>query len=100
AAGEAWRPVGEMYEPSVPDQRPYTLRPPLGVGGLTTPWNFPIPLPGRKPPPAMIYGNTLVLKLGYEAPRTGLHIAECFAEAGLPAGVRKGVTVSGRGVGG
>jgi aldehyde dehydrogenase (NAD+) len=37
--------------------------------------------------PALIYGNAVVLKLALEAPRTGLHIAECFAEAGLPAGV-------------
>ena len=87
AAGEVWRPVGEMYEPSVPDQRLYTLRRPLGVVGLITPWNFPIAIPVWKLAPALIYGNTLVLKLGYEAPRTGLHVAECFAEAGLPAGV-------------
>ena len=86
AAGEAWRPIGEMYEPSVADQRLFTLRRPLGVVGLITPWNFPIAIPVWKLAPALIYGNTLVLKLGYEAPRTGLHVAECFAEAGLPAG--------------
>ncbi len=45
--------------------------------------------------PALIYGNTAVLKLGYEAPRTGLHVAECFAEAGLPAGVLNVLTGSG-----
>ena len=87
AAGEACRPIGEMYEPSVADQRLFTLRRPLGVVGLITPWNFPIAIPVWKLAPALIYGNTLVLKLGYEAPRTGLHVAECFAEAGLPAGV-------------
>src|SRR4029450_8993454 len=85
AAGEAWRPVGEMYEPSVPLQRLYTLRRPLGVVGLITPWNFAAAIPVWKLAPALIYGNTVVLKLGYEAPRTGLHIAECFAEAALPA---------------
>jgi alpha-ketoglutaric semialdehyde dehydrogenase len=99
AAGEAWRPVGEMYEPSVPDQRLYTLRRPLGVVGLITPWNFPIAIPVWKLAPALIYGNTLVLKLGYEAPRTGLHVAECFAEAGLPAGVLNVLTGSGSKVG-
>jgi aldehyde dehydrogenase (NAD+) len=99
AAGEAWRPVGEMYEPSVPNQRLYTLRRPLGVVGLITPWNFPVAIPVWKLAPALIYGNTVVLKLGYEAPRTGLHIAESFAEAGLPAGVLNVLTGAGSKVG-
>ena len=87
SAGEAYRPAGEVYEPSVGNQTLYTRRRPLGVVGLITPWNFPVAIPVWKLAPALIYGNTVVLKLGYEAPRTGLHIAECFAEAGLPAGV-------------
>ena len=95
AAGEAWRPIGELYEPSVANQRLYTMRRPLGVVGLITPWNFPIAIPVWKMAPALIYGNTIVLKLGYEAPRTGLHVAECFAEAGLPAGVLNVLTGSG-----
>jgi alpha-ketoglutaric semialdehyde dehydrogenase len=95
AAGEAWRPIGEMYAPSVADQRLYTLRRPLGAVGLITPWNFPIAIPVWKLAPALIYGNTVVLKLGYEAPRTGLHVAESFAEAGLPAGVLNVLTGSG-----
>ena len=99
AAGEAYRPIGEMYEPSVADQRLFTLRRPLGVVGLITPWNFPIAIPVWKLAPALIYGNTLVLKLGYEAPRTGLHVAECFAEAGLPAGVLNVLTGAGSKVG-
>jgi aldehyde dehydrogenase (NAD+) len=95
AAGEAWRPIGELYEPSVANQRLYTMRRPLGVVGLITPWNFPIAIPVWKLAPALIYGNTVVLKLGYEAPRTGLHVAECFAEAGLPPGVLNVLTGSG-----
>ena len=95
AAGEAWRPVGEMYAPSVANQRLYTMRRPLGAVGLITPWNFPIAIPVWKLAPALIYGNTVVLKLGYEAPRTGLHVAESFAEAGLPAGVLNVLTGSG-----
>jgi aldehyde dehydrogenase (NAD+) len=95
AAGEAWRPIGELYEPSVPLQRLYTVRRPLGVVGLITPWNFPIAIPVWKLAPALIYGNTLVLKLGYEAPRTGLHVAEAFAEAGLPPGVLNVLTGAG-----
>jgi acyl-CoA reductase-like NAD-dependent aldehyde dehydrogenase len=99
AAGEAWRPIGELYEPSVADQRLYTLRRPLGVVGLITPWNFPIAIPVWKLAPALAYGNTVVLKLGYEAPRTGLHVAECFTEAGLPAGVLNVLTGAGSKVG-
>ncbi|HKX48530.1 MAG TPA: aldehyde dehydrogenase family protein, partial [Gaiellaceae bacterium] len=99
AAGEAFRPIGEQYEPSVADQRLFTLRRPLGVVGLITPWNFPIAIPVWKLAPALIYGNTVVLKLGYEAPSTGLHVAECFAEAGLPAGVLNVLTGAGSKVG-
>ncbi len=99
SAGEAYRPAGEVYEPSVGNQTLYTRRRPLGVVGLITPWNFPMAIPVWKLAPALIYGNTVVLKLGYEAPRTGLHIAECFAEAGLPAGVLNVVTGSGSRVG-
>src|SRR4029450_12169414 len=86
---------GEVFEPSVPNQTLFTLRRPIGVVGLITPWNFPIAIPVWKLAPALIYGNTVVLKLGYEAPRTGLHVAECFAEAGLPAGVLNVLTGSG-----
>ena len=99
AAGEAFRPIGEQYEPSVADQRLFTLRRSLGVVGLITPWNFPIAIPVWKLAPALIYGNTVVLKLGYEAPRTGLHVAECFAEAGLPPGVLNVLTGAGSKVG-
>jgi acyl-CoA reductase-like NAD-dependent aldehyde dehydrogenase len=99
AGGEAFRPGGEIFEPSVGGQTLYTRRRPIGVVGLITPWNFPIAIPVWKLAPALIYGNTVVLKLGYEAPRTGLHVAECFAEAGLPAGVLNVLTGAGSRVG-
>ena len=99
SAGEAFRSVGEVFEPSVGNQRLWTIRRPLGVVGLITPWNFPAAIPVWKLAPALIYGNTVVLKLGYEAPRTGLHVAECFAEAGLPAGVLNVLTGAGSKVG-
>jgi aldehyde dehydrogenase (NAD+) len=66
---------------------------------LITPWNFPIAIPVWKLAPALIHGNTVVLKVGYEAPRTGLHVAECFAEAGFPAGVLNVLTGAGSKVG-
>ena len=99
SAGEAFRTVGDVFEPSVPNQRLWTIRRPLGVVGLITPWNFPAAIPVWKLAPALIYGNTVVLKLGYEAPRTGLHLAECFAEAGLPPGVLNVLTGAGSKVG-
>ncbi len=86
-AGEAWRPTGELYEQSATGSSVYTVRRPLGVVALITPWNFPAAIPLWKTAPALVYGNTVVLKLAQEAPLTGLHIAEAFAEAGLPAGV-------------
>ena len=87
AASEAYRSVGEHFEQSATGALVSTHRRPLGVVGLITPWNFPIAIPVWKLAPALMYGNTVVLKLAYEAPRTGLHVAEAFAEANLPAGV-------------
>ena len=85
AAGEAFRSVGESFEQSATGAQVSTRRRPLGVVALITPWNFPCAIPVWKLAPALVYGNTVVLKLAYEAPRTGLHIAEAFAESG-PAG--------------
>jgi acyl-CoA reductase-like NAD-dependent aldehyde dehydrogenase len=87
AASEAFRPLGERFEQSATGAPVSTMRRPVGVVGLITPWNFPCAIPVWKLAPALVYGNTVVLKLAYEAPLTGLHIAEAFAEAELPAGV-------------
>lgn len=64
-----------------------TMRRPVGVVGLITPWNFPFAIPVWKLAPALAYGNTVVIKLAQDSPLTGLHIAQCFEEAGLPRGV-------------
>ena len=87
SASEAFRSVGEHFEQSGNGAAISTRRRSLGVVGLITPWNFPIAIPVWKLAPALMYGNTVVLKLAYEAPVTGLHVAEAFAEANLPAGV-------------
>ena len=99
AASEAFRPVGELFEQSLTGAPVSTRRRALGVVGLITPWNFPIAIPVWKLAPALIYGNTVVLKLAYEAPVTGLHIAEAFAEAELPGGVLNILTGRGSTVG-
>jgi aldehyde dehydrogenase (NAD+) len=91
-AGEGQRPLGEVYEQSASGNPIYTMRRPVGVTGLITPWNFPAAIPLWKLAPALAYGNAVVLKLALDSPRTGLHIAECFAEAGLPPGVLNVVT--------
>jgi acyl-CoA reductase-like NAD-dependent aldehyde dehydrogenase len=98
-AGEGQRSVGEVYEQTVSGGQVSTRRRPLGVVGLITPWNFPAAIPAWKLSPALAYGNTVVLKLAWDAPLTGLRIAECFAEAGLPAGVLNVLTGSGSTVG-
>ena len=99
AASEAFRSVGEHFEQAATGAQVSTRRRPVGVVALITPWNFPCAIPVWKLAPALIYGNTVVLKLAYEAPRTGLHIAEAFAEAELPAGVLNVLTGRGSVVG-
>src|SRR5712691_2108307 len=99
AASEAFRAVGEHFEQSATGAQVSTRRRPVGVVALITPWNFPLAIPVWKLAPALIYGNTVVLKLAYEAPLTGLHVAEAFAEADLPAGVLNVLTGRGSTVG-
>jgi aldehyde dehydrogenase (NAD+) len=75
------------------------MKQPVGPAYLITPWNFPAAIPAWKLAPALAYGNTVVLKLATDAPVTGLRLAECLAEAGLPAGVLNVITGSGSTVG-
>jgi alpha-ketoglutaric semialdehyde dehydrogenase len=97
--GEGYRAVGELYQQTVTGGQIQTLHRPLGVVGLITPWNFPAAIPVWKLSPALAYGNTVVLKLAWDAPLTGLLLAECFGEAGLPAGVLNVITGAGAKVG-
>jgi alpha-ketoglutaric semialdehyde dehydrogenase len=68
AASEAYRNVGEQFEQAATGAQVSTRRRSLGVVTLITPWNFPLAIPIWKLAPALIYGNTVVLKLAYEAP--------------------------------
>jgi aldehyde dehydrogenase (NAD+) len=97
--GEGYRPVGELYQQTLTGGQIQTLRRPLGVVGLITPWNFPAAIPVWKLSPALAYGNTVVLKLAWDAPQTGLLLAECFDEAGLPPGVLNVLTGAGSKIG-
>jgi acyl-CoA reductase-like NAD-dependent aldehyde dehydrogenase len=65
----------------------FTVREPLGVVGLITPWNFPLPIASWKLGPALAAGNTVVLKPAELAPLSSLRLAELALEAGLPEGV-------------
>ena len=86
-AGEGLRETGQRYEQAATGSVAYTLRRPLGVVGLITPWNFPAAIPTWKAAPALAYGNTVVMKLAQESPLTGLHLAACLEEGGVPPGV-------------
>jgi aldehyde dehydrogenase (NAD+) len=99
-ASQAFLPVGEHFEQAATGAQVSTRRRPLGVVGLITPWNFPCAIPVWKLAPALVFGNTVVLKLASDAPLTGLHLAACFEEAGLPPGVLNVLTGSGSVVGG
>jgi len=90
--GEAARLTGE----TVPSDRPgvfaFTFRRPLGPLALITPWNFPIAIPAWKTAPALVCGNTVVLKPAALTPLTALRLVEAVQEAGAPAGVLNLVT--------
>src|SRR5438309_4320969 len=78
----------------------YTVRQPLGVVGLITPWNFPVAIPAWKMAPALVSGNAVVIKPATQAPAMTLELARALAEAGLPKGVLNVVVGEGRTVGG
>jgi len=70
----------------------YTLREPVGVVGIITPWNFPLSLAAWKVAPALATGNAVVLKPAEQTPLTALRLGELAAEVGFPAGVLNVVT--------
>ncbi len=86
-AGEGRRLYGQTTTSELPDKLCMTTRVPLGVAGLITPWNFPMAIPSWKTAPALICGNTVVLKPAEDAPLSALNWAHALEEAGLPAGV-------------
>jgi acyl-CoA reductase-like NAD-dependent aldehyde dehydrogenase len=91
---------GQTIPHDLPNNLLYTIRQPLGVVGLITPWNFPIAIPAWKMAPALVSGNAVVLKPASQAPAMSLELARACAEAGLPKGVLNVVVGDGRAVGG
>ena len=88
---------------TIPSERPgvfsYTLKKPLGMVGLITPWNFPSAIPAWKLAPALVAGNTVVLKPASLAPLSSFRLVEALHEVGVPAGVVNYVTGAGGTVG-
>ncbi len=98
-AGEAQQPTGEHYPSMNPSTLLYTVREPLGVCAVITPWNFPIAIPAWKIAPALAFGNTVVFKPASLTPLCAVRLVEALAEAGLPPGVLNLVTGSAGAVG-
>ena len=95
AAGEGRRLWGETTPSELPDKFCMTLRRPIGVLGLITPWNFPIAIPAWKIMPALISGNTLILKPASDTPLMSIELVKILTQAGLPKGVLNLVTGEG-----
>jgi aldehyde dehydrogenase (NAD+) len=99
-AGEGSRLPGML----VPSERErvhmFALRKPIGVVGLITPWNFPSAIPAWKLAPALICGNTVVLKPASAAPLSAWRIVEALHQAGIPKGVVNFVAGAGGELGG
>jgi len=86
-AGEGFRMHGKTLPSEARDTFTYTIRRPLGVVGLISPWNFPWAIPVWKSAPALVAGNTVVFKPAELTPATASLLAEIYEEAGLPPGV-------------
>jgi aldehyde dehydrogenase (NAD+) len=86
-SGEGRRLGGQTLPSEMPKTFAYTIKQPLGVVGAITPWNFPVAIPFWKAAPALVTGNTMVLKPAELTPLTALKMAEIFTQAGLPPGV-------------
>jgi aldehyde dehydrogenase (NAD+) len=98
-AGEGRRMYGVTTQSELPNKFSMTVRHPIGVAGLITPWNFPIAIPTWKLFPALIAGNTVVFKSAEDTPLLAHKLVEMFHEVGLPPGVLNHVTGYGEDVG-
>ena len=86
-AGEGRRLFGETTPAELPNKFAMSVRMPVGVCALITPWNFPLAIPTWKIFPALICGNTVILKPAEDTPHTATRLVEILTEAGVPPGV-------------
>jgi acyl-CoA reductase-like NAD-dependent aldehyde dehydrogenase len=98
-AGEGRRMFGQTVPSEMPDKFAMAIRRPIGVVGIITPWNFPVAIPGWKLFPALICGNTAVIKPASDTPACLVRFVELLREGGIPSGVVNVVTGSGGEVG-
>lgn len=87
AAGEGRRLYGDTAPSELPNKLCMTVREPVGVCGLITPWNFPVAIPAWKMLHALICGNTVVFKPASDTPKCGELFVKTLIDAGLPTGV-------------
>ena len=86
-AGEGRRQFGQTTPSELPNKFAMCVRSPIGVAGLITPWNFPMAIPSWKAMPALVCGNTVVIKPAEDTPLSTYNLMQVLAEAGLPRGV-------------
>jgi aldehyde dehydrogenase (NAD+) len=93
--GEGRRLFGQTTPSELANKFQMSVRQPLGVAGLITPWNFPMAIPSWKMMAALIAGNTVVLKPATDTPLSASHLVRVCEEAGVPRGVVNLVTGGG-----
>src|SRR5215470_8269697 len=86
-AGEGRRLFGQTTPSELRDKFNMSVRMPIGVVGVITPWNFPIAIPSWKIAPALVCGNTVVFKPATDTPLLGERFVELLIESGVPDGV-------------
>ena len=86
-AGEGRRLYGQTTPSELQNKFQMSVRMPIGVIGVITPWNFPIAIPSWKIAPALVAGNTVVFKPATDTPLLGERFVELLTEAGVPKGV-------------
>jgi aldehyde dehydrogenase (NAD+) len=86
-AGEGRRLFGQTTPSELRDKFNMSVRTPIGVVGVITPWNFPIAIPSWKMAPALVAGNTIVFKPATDTPLLGERFVQLLDDAGLPEGV-------------
>jgi acyl-CoA reductase-like NAD-dependent aldehyde dehydrogenase len=98
-AGEGRRQFGQTTPSELPSKFQMSVRMPVGIAGLITPWNFPMAIPSWKMMPALVLGNTVVIKPATDTPLSVVNLVRALDEAGLPKGVVNVVTGGGSEVG-
>jgi aldehyde dehydrogenase (NAD+) len=91
-AGEGRRLFGPTTPSELPNKFAMAVRQPIGVCGLITPWNFPMAIPSWKLLPAIVAGNTCVIKSAQDTPLSTFNLVQALSDAGLPRGVINVIT--------